>query len=295
MRVTPNHPASLALAALMLAACAPAATVNQQTEEAAIRAAGQEWQRAVAARDIDRILSFHAPDVVIMNPNMPAVTGLAGARTAWTDVTSLPGVSLSWTPSNIEVTNPTTAIETGTWRISFNSPSGPVNDGGNYITHWRKIDGQWRVARDATMSTTPMRPLGDPLVALGIDTARMEMRSNASLTWADLVVPGFPAGAKRAVLHGNPAGTGDYVMRLQFPDGFQVPVHWHSKAEHVTVLSGTFNIGMGGTFDTDQLRTYQPGDFVYMPARSPHYATASGVTTVQLHGIGPFQLNLGTP
>ncbi|HEU4747504.1 MAG TPA: cupin domain-containing protein, partial [Gemmatimonadaceae bacterium] len=107
--------------------------------------------------------------------------------------------------------------------------------------------------------------------------------------------PGFPAGAKRAVLHGNPAGTGDYVLRLQFPDGFQVPVHWHAKAEHVTVLSGTFNIGMGGNPDPSLLRTYNVGDFAYLPPRSPHFATARGVTTVQLHGIGPFQLNLGTP
>lgn len=229
-----------------------------------------------------------------MNPGSPAVTGLAGARTAWTGFTSMPGVSLNWTPNRIEVTSPTTASETGTFNLSFDSPGGRITDRGNYVTLWRKIDGQWRVATDAVVSSMPLA-MGDPLAALGIDTMPMETRAAGSLTWTDLVVPGFPSGAKRAVLHGNPAGTGDYVMRLQFPDGFQVPVHWHSKAEHVTVLSGTFNIGMGGTADPNLLRTYNPGDFAYMPARSPHFATARGVTTVQLHGIGPFQLNLGTP
>ncbi|HEU4747538.1 MAG TPA: DUF4440 domain-containing protein, partial [Gemmatimonadaceae bacterium] len=224
---------SLTLAMLAVAACAPAVTVNQQSEEAAIRAVGQDWQRAVAARDVDRIISFHAPDVVIMNPGSPAVTGLAGARTAWTGLTSMPGVSLNWTPNRIEVTSPTTATETGTFNLSFDSPGGRITDRGNYVTLWRKIDGQWRVATDAVVSSTPLA-MGDPLASLGIDTTGMEMRAGGSLTWTDLVVPGFPAGAKRAVLHGNPAGTGDYVLRLQFPDGFQVPVHWHAKAEHVT-------------------------------------------------------------
>lgn len=294
MRDTARKQIKLALAAFALAACAPAAMVNQQSEEAAIRAVGQDWQRAIVARDVDRIISFHAPDVVIMNSNSPLVTGAAAARTAWTGLIGMPGLSLSWTPTRIDVTSPATATETGTYTLSFNSPSGRVNDGGNYVTLWRKIDGQWRVATDATVSATPM-PMGDPMASMGIDTMSMEMRSNSSLTWTDLVVPGFAPGVKRAVLHGNPAAAGDYVMRLQFPDGYQVPVHWHTKAEHVTVLSGIFNVAMGGTHDASALRAYGQGDFIYMPARSPHFATARGVTTVQLHGLGPFQLNLGTP
>lgn len=287
-RITP------VLAALALAACAPAATVNQQSEEAAIRSIGQDWQRAIAARDVDRIASFFAPDVVIMNPNTPLVTGAAAARAAWASMVGMPGLSLTWTPTQIEVTGPATATETGTYSMAFNSPGGRVNDAGGYITHWRKIDGRWLVARDAVISTTPMA-MGDPMAAMGVDTMSMEMRPNSSLTWTDMVVPGFAPGVKRAVLHGNPAAAGDYVMRLQFPDGYQVPVHWHSKAEHLTVLSGTFNIGMGGTHDANLMRAYSPGDFVYMPARIPHFASVRGATTVQLHGLGPFQLNLGTP
>ena len=295
MKAIPWKKLPLTLAAFALAACAPAATVNQQSEEAAIRAIGQEWQRAIVARDVDKIVSFFAPDVMIMTPNAPVTRGLPAARALWTDEVNMPGLAVNWVPTQIEVTSPTTATEIGTYNFAFDSPGGRINDSGSYVTTWRKIGGQWRVTSDAIVSSRPMMPLGDPLASLGIDTTGMETRTGASLTWTDLVVPGFPAGAKRAVLHGNPAGTGDYVMRLQFPDGFQVPVHWHAKAEHVTVLSGTFNIGMGGTADPSLLRTYNPGDFAYMPARSPHFATARGVTTVQLHGIGPFQLNLGTP
>ena len=294
MKAIPPTTFFVALAACALAACAPPATFNQQSEEAAIRAIGQEWQRAVVARDVDKIVSIFAPDVVIMTPNAPVTRGLPAARALWTAEVNTPGLAVSWAPTQIEITSPTTAAEIGTYNVAFDGPNGRITDTGSYVSHWRKINGQWRMTSDALVSSQPME-MGDPLASLGMDTTGMETRTGGSLTWTDLVVPGFPAGAKRAVLHGNPAGTGDYVMRLQFPDGFQVPVHWHTKAEHVTVLSGTFNIGMGGRADASLLRAYNPGDFAYMPGRSPHFATARGVTTVQLHGIGPFQINLGTP
>lgn len=294
MPATLNRKLVTGAAFLAFAACAPPVTINQQSEQAAIRAAAQDWQQAAIVKDVDRIVTHFAPDVVIMTPNAPVTRGLDAARKLWTDEVGLPGLAVTWVADEIEITSPTTAVEAGTYKFAFDSQTGRVNDTGSYISHWRKIGGRWRMTRDAIVSSTPMAA-GDPLASMGIDTAGMEMRSGGSLSWTDLVAPGFPPGAKRAILHGNPASTGDYVMRLRFPDGYQVPVHWHSKAEHVTVVSGIFNIGMGGTADPNLLRTYNPGDFAYMPARAAHFATTRGETIVQLHGLGPFQLNLGTP
>jgi len=283
----------LALAVVAFVACAPAATLNQQSEESAIRAIGQEWQRAIVSRDLERIVSLFAPDVVLMLPNAPVARGVPAARALWAEELRMPGLAVTWTPAQIEVASPTSAVETGTYNFAGDSPAGRINDTGSYVTHWRKINGQWRVTLDAIVSNKPMA-MGDPLASLGMDTTAMETRQNSALSWSDLTAPGFPPGVKRAVVHGNPAGIGDYVLRLQFPDGYQVPVHWHQKAEHVTVLSGTLNLGMGGDLNSPT-RAFTAGDFGYMPGRTPHFARASGVTTVQLHGIGPFQLNLGTP
>ena len=108
-------------------------------------------------------------------------------------------------------------------------------------------------------------------------------------------VPGFDPGSKIAVLHGNPAGKGDYTLRLQFPDGYRFPVHWHPGGEHLTVLSGTFLLGMGNTADPTALHTYGPGDFLYIPARHAHFGGATGTTIIQLHGEGPFEIKLGAP
>jgi quercetin dioxygenase-like cupin family protein len=123
----------------------------------------------------------------------------------------------------------------------------------------------------------------------------MTLASGATLQWGDLKVPGFNPGAKIAVVHGDPSGSGDYTVRLQFPDGYQFPLHWHPKAEHLTVLSGSFLLGMGTKEARGTEKTYAPGDFLYLPAKNTHFGGAKGVTVIQLHGMGPFQINLGTP
>jgi hypothetical protein len=62
-----------------------------------------------------------------------------------------------------------------------------------------------------------------------------------------------------AVLEGDPAKEGFFTMRLWLPDGFKIQPHCHPKVEHVTVISGTFNVGMGDKFDQAVTRTMPAG------------------------------------
>jgi len=149
---------SLAVVALCLAACAPAFTVNQQSEEAAIRAAGQDWQGAIPTKDVDRIVSHFAPDVVIMTPNAPVTRGVAAARVLWTEEVNIPGLAVSWAPTRIEITSPTTATEIGSYKFAFDSPTGRYNDTGSYVSHWRKVNGRWLMTADAIVSEKPSAP-----------------------------------------------------------------------------------------------------------------------------------------
>ena len=107
--------------------------------------------------------------------------------------------------------------------------------------------------------------------------------------------PGFASGARIAVLHGNPADTGYFVLRLGLPDGYAIPPHWHPTTEFVTVLQGTFLFGMGERADRAQVRALPVGSLAAVPERMPHFAFADGATVVQVHGRGPFQLNLVAP
>ena len=102
--------------------------------------------------------------------------------------------------------------------------------------------------------------------------------------------PVFPAGAKMAVLQGDPGKAGVYAVRLDIPNGYKIAPHWHPTDEHITVISGTFLVGMGDKFDATKMMTLPAGAFATAGANIRHYAMAKGHTVVQVHGMGPFQL-----
>src|SRR5688572_29978670 len=78
------------------------------------------------------------------------------------------------------------------------------------------------------------------------------------LRWGD-GPPSLPPGAMVAVLEGDPTRPGPFVMRLRLPDGYRLPPHTHPKRERVTVVSGTFHVGMGDKFDEKAGRAMRAG------------------------------------
>jgi hypothetical protein len=115
----------------------------------------------------------------------------------------------------------------------------------------------------------------------------------AELAWNPIEVPGFLSGMKIAAIHGDPSVPDKpYTLRLLFPDGYKFPPHWHPRAENVTVLEGTFLLAMGRRFDDSKLKTYRPGDYLFIAAESAHYGQVEGRTVLQLHGIGPFEIQV---
>jgi hypothetical protein len=75
------------------------------------------------------------------------------------------------------------------------------------------------------------------------------------------------------------------------PDGYRIAPHWHPLRENVTVISGTFKVGMGDTFDTEKMGTFPAGSFAYLDPDMHHYALAQGEVIVQVHGAAPLQFN----
>jgi quercetin dioxygenase-like cupin family protein len=105
----------------------------------------------------------------------------------------------------------------------------------------------------------------------------------------------LPAGARLAVLDGDPSKAGPYTMRLSMPAGYRIPPHFHKVDEHVTVISGAFQVGMGEMFDEGKLTTLPPGTFGVIPPGMRHFARADQATVVQLHGVGPWGLTYVNP
>ena len=276
---------------VLLVGCASAPRVNRATEEQAIRDLDAAQLRAITAKDVAAATVSYGPDSYVMMSNAPLAAGRDAIRGMFTEFLKSPNLDFSFAPTRIEVSKAgDMAYEIGTYRMSFDSPQGKVADEGNLTTVWKKMDGRWMIASDVTVSSKPIP--APPVAMVMMDADKMEMQAGAGMTWTDLSIPGFPPGAKRAIVHGDPSTSGDYILRLKFPDGYEVPAHWHTQAEHVTVLQGTFMLGMGDRFDRSALRTYMPGDFVYAPAKAVHFAAAKGETIVQLHGTGPFKITV---
>jgi mannose-6-phosphate isomerase-like protein (cupin superfamily) len=105
----------------------------------------------------------------------------------------------------------------------------------------------------------------------------------------------FPAGAEFALLNGNPAEAGLITLRLKFPAGYEVPAHWHPTVENVTVLSGTFYVGMGDTLDKTNSMALEVGGFAAVPANHNHFAWTEEETIVQVHLMGPFAITYVNP
>jgi quercetin dioxygenase-like cupin family protein len=114
------------------------------------------------------------------------------------------------------------------------------------------------------------------------------------MTWRD-GPPALPQGAKVAVLEGDPNKPGPFVIRLKLPDGYKVPPHTHPKAERLTVLSGSFHLGMGDRFDPKHAQELTPGTYGTWPAGMKHYAWVEGETIIQLHGDGPWSIDYLDP
>ena len=99
--------------------------------------------------------------------------------------------------------------------------------------------------------------------------------------------PAFPKGAQFSVLAGDPTKEGLYVFRLKVPVGYKVPPHMHPNDENVTVISGTFNIGVGSAFDEKNGKALKAGGFLHMPKGMQHFAWFTEETIIQVHGMGP--------
>ena len=100
----------------------------------------------------------------------------------------------------------------------------------------------------------------------------------------------LPPGARMAVLEGDPTKEGPFVVRFQFPDGYHVPPHTHPKTERVTVISGALYLATGEALDRGSAKKLPAGSFGYWPA-----AWSEGETVIQLHGVGPWQINYVNP
>jgi anti-sigma factor ChrR (cupin superfamily) len=115
-----------------------------------------------------------------------------------------------------------------------------------------------------------------------------------SLKWGP-APPVLPKGAEISVVTGDPSKVGSYVIRVKVPTNYQIPAHWHSTAENLTVLSGVVNVGMGDKLDKNRSSELEVGGFIFLPSKMNHFLWVSGPAVFQIHAEGPFDIVYANP
>lgn len=107
--------------------------------------------------------------------------------------------------------------------------------------------------------------------------------------------PSLPPGIEAAILSGDPSKRGVFVVAIRGPQGYKVPPHWHSTDEHVTVLSGSFTMGMGDKLDASAGTTLSPGGYALMSRRMHHWGVSTSPFVIQVQAMGPFDIHYIDP
>jgi quercetin dioxygenase-like cupin family protein len=102
----------------------------------------------------------------------------------------------------------------------------------------------------------------------------------------------YTDGRQRAQLLGDSTKGGAWIDRVKIPSGSRIPAHTHPHDEVVTIIEGTWYLGIGEKFDETKLKAYPAGSFIIIPAQVPHFlATREGPVIVQVSGDGVFRSN----
>jgi quercetin dioxygenase-like cupin family protein len=123
---------------------------------------------------------------------------------------------------------------------------------------------------------------------------KTEAAKPAKLTWGP-VPPMLPAGAKMAVVSGDPTKAGPFTLDLAFPNGYRIPPHFHPSTEDVTVKSGTLLFGMGDKQDVKAMKPMKTGEHASIAPNMHHFVKAKGRTVVEVSSTGPFAITYVNP
>lgn len=95
-------------------------------------------------------------------------------------------------------------------------------------------------------------------------------------------------GDEVAVLFGDPARSGPFVLRIRSSSRSREEPHWHPHDAYITVLSGDFRFGIGRVFEPATAVEVGRLDTLAVPAGQLHYKWNDGPSVVEVHATGPW-------
>lgn len=150
VRVFPVAPFLLA----GLVAChhrASTESANLGADSESIRAQATAWFQAIAEKDLEKTLSFYAPEAQYLAAGRPAAWTAAERRRYWTEDYATPGFSSDEKTTTIEVARSgDLAYQRGTYVLRTQDGKGKSTQStGKFVVVWRKqSDGTWKAIID---------------------------------------------------------------------------------------------------------------------------------------------------
>jgi len=138
-------------------------------------------------------------------------------------------------------------------------------------------------AADREPSAVADRPGTDTM------TSADNTASDGGLTWGP-APPGLPAGARVAVVSGDPGKAGSFIVRVDMPPDYAVRPHHHPMSEELRLLEGTLHMGHGAKWDEQAMKAMAIGKPVTVGAKKPHFLHAASRVVMEVQGTGPFAI-----
>ena len=135
-------------ASVLLVSCG--GTESTAADEAAIRDTNKKWMELIAAKDAKAIAeTIYAENGQLLPPNSPKAVGREALLQAWTGVTSIPGVQLTFeTESLTFAKSGELAVEVGTYKMVTGEGAALATETGKSVVTWIRKDGKWQVLTD---------------------------------------------------------------------------------------------------------------------------------------------------
>jgi uncharacterized protein (TIGR02246 family) len=152
-----------ALALIVLAAActapapAPPPAPDLAAAEAAIRAADARWLKAAQAHDAAAEAAVYATDGVAYRAHHEPMVGPAAFQAySEKEYAENPKLAVNWTTTSLVVAaSGDLAVQTGTVHVTGLGPKGVGEDRSRFVTVWKRVNGDWKVAHDIGSTTMP--------------------------------------------------------------------------------------------------------------------------------------------
>jgi ketosteroid isomerase-like protein len=125
--------------------------------ERAIREGDARWLKAAQSRDAAGEAASLASDGIAYREHVDPLVGPAAFQAYLEkEYAANPKSSSSWTTDAVQVAaSGDVGFQTGTYHTTGLGPKGAGEDRGRFVTVWKKVGNEWKVAHDIATSTMP--------------------------------------------------------------------------------------------------------------------------------------------